>query len=50
MAKWQSLISIYVIVMGIIITPNVVRCENTFILIENKLEKVKIPVKTFSHA
>ena len=24
--------------------------ENTFILIENKLEKVKIPAKTFSHA
>jgi len=44
-------ISIYVIVMGIIIfTPHYVQCENTFILILNKLEKIKIPTKTFSHA
>ena len=30
-----------------IFPPTVVRCKNTFILIENKLETLKIPAKTF---
>ena len=32
-----------------IFRPHYVRWENTFILILNKLEKIKIPAKTFLH-
>jgi len=35
--------------MGIMRAKKVFRCENTFILILDKLEKIKIPAKTFSH-
>ena len=31
-----------------IFTPHYVQCENTFILIENELEKLKISAKSFS--
>ena len=34
--------------MGIKRPKKFVRCENTLILILNKLEKIKIPAKTFS--